>query len=167
MFTPIKVHCVLNATVSHVVPSYGYDEGKNDMKGNPRWVLSCDKCDSEFPHSDVVASGGSSKAANRSVLEWLEVVLDHELAMQGKSRRWLGKFGTTKPAYETLYGLVVAQITVVRNQVLPDGLGIPSAAQFLLDEVLVGFAGTDPARWGAWYLRKRAYEVGGHFVGRF
>src|ERR1700730_5950172 len=82
-------------------------------------------------------------------------------------RRSLGRFGTTKPTYETLYGLVVAGITVVRNQVLPDGLGIPSAAQFLLDEVPVGLAGADPACGGAWYLRKRAYKVGGHFVGRF
>ncbi len=24
------------------------------MKGNPRWVLTCAKCKSEFPHSDVV-----------------------------------------------------------------------------------------------------------------
>ena len=24
------------------------------MNGNPRWMLTCDKCDSEFPHSDVV-----------------------------------------------------------------------------------------------------------------
>src|ERR1700722_11065348 len=82
-------------------------------------------------------------------------------------RRWLGELGTTKPAYETFYGLVVAGITVDRYQVLPDGLGISSAAQFLLDEVPVGFAGTDPACGGAWYLRKRAYKVGGHFIGRF
>jgi hypothetical protein len=24
------------------------------MNGNPRWILTCDKCGSEFPHSDVV-----------------------------------------------------------------------------------------------------------------
>src|SRR5215467_11200596 len=77
------------------------------------------------------------------------------------------KIRTTKLAYETLYGLVVAGITVVCNQVLPDGLGIPSTAQLLLDERSVGFAGTDPARGGAGHLRKRAYKVGGHFVGRF
>ena len=53
---------------------------------------------------------------------------------------------------------------MVRNQVLPDGLGIPSTAQLLLDELSVGFAGTDPARGGAGHLRKRAYKVGGHFV---
>jgi hypothetical protein len=63
--------------------------------------------------------------------------------------RCLGQLGTTKPAYETLYGLVVAWITVLRNQVLPDGLGIPSTAQFLLDQVSVGLAGTDPACGGS------------------
>src|SRR6516162_2123194 len=67
--------------------------------------------------------------------------------------RCLGQLGTTKPADETLYGLVVAWITVVRHQVLPDGLGISTAAQFPLNEVTVGFAGTDPARGGGWGLR--------------
>ncbi len=42
---------------------------------------------------------------------------------------------------------------MIGDQILPDGLGIPSTAQFLLDEVTVGFAGTDPARGGAWRLR--------------
>jgi len=81
--------------------------------------------------------------------------------------RCLGQLGTTKPAYETLYGLVITRIPVVGNQVLPDGLGIPSTAQFLLDELPVGFAGTDPAGGRAGKWRKRAYKVGGHFIGRF
>ena len=42
--------------------------------------------------------------------------------------RCLGQLATTQPAYETLYRLVVAWITVVRNEILPDGLGIPSTA---------------------------------------
>ena len=41
----------------------------------------------------------------------------------------LGQLATTPPAYETLYSLVVARVTVIRNQILPDGLGIPSTAQ--------------------------------------
>jgi hypothetical protein len=35
-------------------PSYGYVEGQNDMKRNPRWMLTCDKCNSEFAYSDVL-----------------------------------------------------------------------------------------------------------------
>jgi hypothetical protein len=42
---------------------------------------------------------------------------------------------------------------MIGDQILPEGLGIPSTAQFLLDEVTVGFAGPDPARGGAWGLR--------------
>jgi hypothetical protein len=44
----------------------------------------------------------------------------------------LGQLGSAKPAYETLYGLVVTRIPVVGDQILPDGFGIPSTARLSL-----------------------------------
>jgi len=48
---------------------------------------------------------------------------------------------------------------MIGDQILPDGLGIPSTAQFLLDEVTVGFAGTSLARFAGACLRQAPGSV--------
>src|SRR6266851_6751889 len=71
-------------------------------------------------------------------------------------------------ANKTLHRLIAIGKTVIGNQVLPDGHGIPATSQSLLDELAMRFA--DARRHlGGWWpgVSGRPARVGGHLYGRF
>src|SRR6266481_8429953 len=79
----------------------------------------------------------------------------------------LGLCRTAKLVNKTLHGLVTMGKAVIGNQVLPDGHGIPTTTESLLDPFAERLAGTgDPILVARWRRDRRA-KVGGHLIGRF
>src|SRR5260370_3527681 len=69
--------------------------------------------------------------------------------------------GTTKLANKTLHGLIAMGKTTIGNQVLPNGHGIPTTTESLLDPFAERLAGTgDPILIARWRSNRRA-KLGG------
>src|ERR1700680_4255348 len=69
------------------------------------------------------------------------------LSYGGEDYSYSFELGSAELANKTLYRLIAADESVVGNQVLPDGRGVPAAAQSLLDQLAIRFTGTGGLLW--------------------